>query len=213
MLVDHFSGVVMVRYYKSMGETQKNLYDFLLWCWKKKDSIIFNDVPKVLYWDKGSANTSSAIKSALKLLDVKDVAHEAGNPRAKGAVEKANNTVETQFESRLLYEPVASVDELNVAVGHWMNAFNSNLIKRVENGVNRRFSMVKHARYELWSTYRSEHLRLLPDIDICKLLLSSKPVERTVRADLTVSFNPPPCYQKNKCGMTLPVFRTFTQKK
>ncbi|MBV7693324.1 DUF3102 domain-containing protein [Limnobaculum sp. M2-1] len=63
-------------------------------------SRLFHGVPKVIYWDKGSANTASAIKNLLDHLEVTYLEHEAGNARAKGGVENANNIIETQFEIR-----------------------------------------------------------------------------------------------------------------
>ncbi|PCJ88581.1 MAG: integrase [Thiotrichaceae bacterium] len=191
VLVDHFSSVVAVKYYRSHGETQANMYDFLLWCWQHTDSSPFHGVPFTLYWDKGSANTASAIKTALHALGVNAIEHEAGNPRAKGAVEQANNLVEKLFESRLRYEPVADVDQLNDAVQGWMNAYNSNTIPHYDSRLKRRFMAEPRARYEIWQIIRREQLRLLPDEQVCRYLLTAEPVERKVRADLTVSFKHP----------------------
>ena len=47
-----------------------------------------------------------------------------------GGVEGANNLVETQFESRLRFDPVHSVDQLNAAASAWAEAFNANAIPR-----------------------------------------------------------------------------------
>jgi len=101
VLVDHHSDSIIVRYYRAKGETQANLFDFLLYAWSRREGRPFHGVPQILYWDKGSANTSAAIKIALRALEVEPLTHEAGNPRAKGAVEQANNLVEKLFESRL----------------------------------------------------------------------------------------------------------------
>jgi len=190
VLVDHYSHTVMVRYYRSHGETQLNMYDFLLWCWKKKEDVPFHGVPEILCWDKGSANTASAIKTALKSLDVKTIEHEAGNPRAKGSVEKANDLVETHFESLLMFEPVTCVEELNVAAEHWMNAYNSDTIDDLNCKLNRP-GMTPCARYEMWQRNGVNQLRLLPDEMVCRYLFSAEPVERTVRPDLSVSFKHP----------------------
>lgn len=188
VLVDHYSHTIMVRYYVSRGETQENMYDFLLWCWKKKENIPFHGVPEVLCWDKGSANIAHGIQNALKSLTVKAITHEAGNPRAKGSVEKANDLVETKFESRLKPEPVTCVEELNVAAEHWMNAYNSGSLK---NSKLNRPNMDECARYELWQRVGARKLRLLPDEQVCRYLLSAKQVERKVRADLTITFKHP----------------------
>ncbi|MCD2164674.1 hypothetical protein [Comamonas koreensis] len=70
--------------------------------------------------------TKHAIKSLLASLEVEAITHEAGNSRAKGGVENANNIVETQFESRLRFEPVNSVAELNATAQAWAEAYNAN---------------------------------------------------------------------------------------
>lgn len=191
VLADHYSGTYILRYYQAKGETQANLFDFLLYCWQQLDGRAFHGVPKILYWDKGSANTAAAIKNALRALEVTPIEHEAGNPRAKGAVEVANNIIETHFESRLKYEPVRNVDELNAAAEAWYNAFNADRIPNYDARLKRKGMAEPMSRYGLWQTVRQEHLRLLPDPEICRYLLSADPQERQVRADLTISFKHP----------------------
>jgi len=157
---------------------------------------VFHGVPKILYWDKGSANTSHAIKNALQALQVTPLEHTAGNPRAKGAVEQANNLVEKLFESRLRFEPVASVDELNAAAVAWTAAYNSDTIPHYDARLKRRYMAQPKARYALWQIIRQEQLRLLPDESVCRYLLSAKPEARRVRADLTVSIRHPMSKQR-----------------
>tara|TARA_R110002096_G_scaffold172484_8_gene346203 strand:+ start:4006 stop:5790 length:1785 start_codon:yes stop_codon:yes gene_type:complete len=191
VLVDHYSCTIIVRYYQSHGETQANLYDFLLHCWSQLDSRPFHGVPKILVWDKGSANTAKAIKCALRALDVNAHEHEAGNPRAKGSVEWANNQVEKSFESRLRYEPVACVDELNTAAEAWYNAYNANVIPHYDSRLKRPGMREPVARYALWQIIRKEQLRILPDVEVCRYLLSADPIDKQVKADLSVSFRHP----------------------
>lgn len=191
VLVDHYSGTVVVRYYRAKGETQANLYDFLLYAWGYIDGRVFHGVPLILYWDKGSANTSGAIRVALKALQVEAITHKAGNPRAKGAVEVANNIVEKLFESRLKYEPVRNVDELNESVFAWCNAYNSNSIPHYDSRLKRKGMHQPAARYALWQTIRQEQLRILPDEEVCRYLLSAEPQLRKVAPDLTVSIRHP----------------------
>lgn len=196
VLADHYSGAVIVRYYAARGENQANLYDFLLYCWKQLPGRVFHGVPKILYWDKGSANTAAAIRIALRALDVQPLEHTAGNPRAKGAVEQANNLVEKLFESRLRFEPVDSVDALNAAVEGWTNAYNSDSIPHYDARLNRPGMRQPTARYALWQTIRQDQLRILPDEEVCRYLLSAKPETRKVRADLTVSIRHPMSKQR-----------------
>lgn len=191
VLVDHYSCTIMVRYYQSHGESQANLYDFLLYCWSQSENRPFHGVPKILVWDKGSANTAKAIKCALRALDVHAHEHEAGNPRAKGTVEWANNETEKLFESRLRYEPVDNVEELNAAVESWYNAYNANVIPHYDSRLKRPGMREPMARYALWQIVRREQLRILPDVEVCRYLLSADPVEKQVKADLSVSFRHP----------------------
>jgi hypothetical protein len=188
VLTDHFSATIIVRYFAAEGENSENLWEFLCYAWKRMAGRTFSGVPKLLYWDKGSANTSGAIKNALDELDVDNMAHIKGNARAKGSVEGGNNLVETQFECRLKLEPLDDVQQLNAAVEHWYNAYNSNSIPSQDTRLNRPGMRVPAARYGLWQTIKAEQLRDLPNIDVCQALLSRVPVERTVSQNLTVSF-------------------------
>ncbi len=196
VLVDHYSNSTLVRYYQAKGENQANLFDFLLYCWNKRDGRLLHGVPKILVWDKGSANTASAIKNALRALQVNPIEHKAGNARAKGSVENGNNRVECLFESRLRYEPVADVEALNTAAESWYNAYNADAIPGYDARLQRKYMAEPKARYALWQMIRKEQLRILPDIDLCRMLLSADPAERKVGPDLTVSFKHPTTKQR-----------------
>lgn len=191
VLVDHYSNATIVRYYQAKGETQANLFDFLLYCWNKQEGRVMHGVPEILYWDKGSANTAGAIKNALIALQVRAEEHKAKNPRAKGAVEGGNNRVECAFESRLMYEPVENVDQLNTAVEAWYNAYNADAIPNYDARLHRKHMAVPTARYALWQRIRREQLRILPNVEMCRLLLSADPIERKVDGELTISFKHP----------------------
>jgi len=184
------SGIVGVRYFEAAGENQRNLFDFLTWLWSKKPEISWWGVPKVLLWDKGSANSAGAIQNFLQALEVNAIAHEAGNSRAKGGVENANNLVETQFESRLRFDPVDSVEELNAAATLWQEAYNANNLPRLDTRI-RREGIPPAARYALWQKIRAEQLRELPDIELCRAYLLGKEDTRKVRPNLTITFRHP----------------------
>lgn len=189
VLYDHTSASLLVRYYESAGESQAILAEFLLWAWGKQEGREFHGVPKILVWDKGSANTSATIKSLLEALEVTAIEHAAGNARVKGGVEVGNNIVETKFESRLRFEPVHNVEQLNHAVLMWQNAFNADLIPRENNALRRR-GMVPVARYDLWRRIRQDELRVLPEPDVCRQFLEGKEVVRKVR-DMLITFKHP----------------------
>jgi hypothetical protein len=183
VLTDDDSGTLIVRYYAAKGENQANLYDFLLYAWQHMPSIgrPFHGVSSLLVWDKGSASLATAINNALSALDVKTWAHAKGHSWAKGQVENGNNLVEKLFESRLIFQPVKSVDELNQAAERWYQAFNANAIPRLDTRI-RRPGMEPTARYALWQTIRADQLRRLPDLELCRYLLSAAPEPRVVRS-------------------------------
>jgi hypothetical protein len=193
VLTDHYSSTIIVRYFESAGETSANLWLFLLYCWQTLDSRAFRGVPDIMVWDKGSANISGPTKNALDALSVDHIAHETKRAWAKGQVECANNIVETQFESRLKFEPVNSVEELNAAVESWYNAWNANLIDGQDCRLNRRGMSEPKVRNDLWQTIlrMPEKLRELPPIEVCKNLLRNEPKSRKVTGYLEVSFKHP----------------------
>lgn len=184
------SGIIGARYYEAAGENQRNLFDFLTWLWSKKPGISWWGVPKVLLWDKGSANSAGAIQNFLQALEVTAIAHEAGNARAKGGVENANNLVETQFESRLRFSPVDTVEELNAAAELWQEAYNANSLPKLDTRI-RRDGIPPSVRYALWQKIRADQLRELPDIELCRAYLLGKEDTRKVRPNLTISYRHP----------------------
>lgn len=188
---DRASGVIDVRYYESAGENQTVLFDFLLWTWGKQDGRLNHGVPKLLLWDKGSANTSHAIQNLLDALDVKHETHAAGHAWAKGGVEQANNLVETHFESRLRLEPVNSVDELNAAALNWVRDWNANLIKHVDSRLVRA-SGEPLVRDDLWNLILRTPGALveMPSREVCAWFMAGREKERQVN-NLAISFAHP----------------------
>jgi len=187
VLTDHYSGSICVRYYASMGETAANMYDFLLYAWGQKESNVnvFHGVPKLLIWDCGTANTAKATANALKAFGVQTMPHMPGNPRAKGQVENANNLVETQFESRLRFEPVNSMAELNDAAERFYAAYNANMIDGLDTRLKR--NGINKSRIELWQRIPKEKLRELPDEETCRQVFANGTQKRKVAGDLSVS--------------------------
>ncbi|MEQ0902912.1 integrase, partial [Pseudomonas aeruginosa] len=83
VLYDRASGALVTWYCESAGESQHALFEFLMYAWGKQEGRLIHGVPKFLLWDKGSANTSNAIKNLLDHLEVEPLEHAAGNARAK----------------------------------------------------------------------------------------------------------------------------------
>jgi hypothetical protein len=188
VLTDHYSASLCIRYYADWGETAANMYDFLLYAWGQKslNAYVFHGVPELLIWDCGSGNLARATTNALAAFGVKTRAHLPGNPRAKGQVEQGNRLVETQFESRLRFEPVGSIEELNAAAERWCAAYNANLIPGLDTRL-RRDGMIVGVRTTLWQRIKPEHLRELPDEQTCRQVFSRGVQSRKVSGDLSIS--------------------------
>jgi hypothetical protein len=188
---DHFSGVIDVRYFESAGESQAMLFEFLMWTWSKQDGRLNYGVPQLLLWDKGSANTSHGIQNLLDSLGVRHETHAQGHSWAKGGAENANYIVETQFESRLRFEPVESIDELNAAALSWARDWNANLIKHVDSRLVRA-SGTPMVRDDLWSLILRKPGALIemPSREVCQWFMAGREKERQVN-NLAISFAHP----------------------
>ncbi len=191
VLWDMASSAIKPWYCEAAGESQANMFSFLMYAWGNQDGVLMHGVPKILYWDKGSANTATAIQSLLKSLECQSMTHIAGNARAKGGVEGGNNIVETQFESRLRFEPVDSIEELNAAATAWAEAYNANLIPGQDTRLRRVGLSTPVARYDLWQLIKSDQLRLLPPVEVCQALMTGKEVERKVDGHQRITFKHP----------------------
>lgn len=186
VLVDHRTGYICVRYYQQPGENMVALWDFLIYAWSPKSHPLyaFHGVPSMLVWDAGSANVSKPIVRACESLEVKTTVHMPGAPWAKGAVEVGNKLVEEHFESRLRFQPVDSVDELNAEAERWAAMYNADQIAKLDCRLHRRGSK-PFVRLDAWMMITPEQLRELPEE--AKELLTYQPVRRKVAGDLTIS--------------------------
>jgi len=178
VITDHFSGSIYVEYVYG-SESAENLTEVFLNCIQKRSmQEPLHGVPFILYTDKGCANTSGLFKNLLERLDVIFIAHATGNSQAKGQVENAQNLVETQFEGRLRFIRIDSLDHLNQTATQWRLMWNETQIH----------SRTKRSRNAVWQTIAPNQLRFAPPLELCQELLSTTPVERTVDAKLQVSY-------------------------
>ena len=185
---DHFSGALDVCYFEAAGENQGVLFEFLMHTWGKHAVRLSHGLPRLLLWDKGSANTSHGIQRLLDALGVQHETHAAGHSWAKGGVENANNIVETHFESRLRFEPVETVEQLNAAAQAWLRDYSANAIQHVDCRVHRPGG--NFVRDDLWHSIRSEQLIALPERSVCQWFLAGKDATRKVN-NLRISFAHP----------------------
>ncbi|WP_311336209.1 hypothetical protein [Cardiobacterium hominis] len=178
--VDHCTGAFYCRYYNVSGENAETMFDFLMRAMGEKDKQHnpFEGVPKILYWDKGSANQSSLILSLLEGLGIEHHAHVKGNSRAKGSVEKHNDIIETNFESRLTFAHIESIEQLNAACERWQRHFQA-------THVHSRHGMT---RFAAWRKITPEQLIARPPLELCRVLLTGKAEQRTVGGDYHISY-------------------------
>ncbi|WIM82549.1 transposase [Gallibacterium anatis] len=179
VITDHASGVIYVEYVYG-GETAENISETFINAIQKKDSPAepFFGVPKILMFDRGSANTSQMFTHLLNQLDVKIEVPKAHNARAKGQVEKGNDIVERQFESGLRFMNVSGLAELNQLAHQWMRYFNG-------KAIHSRHGMT---RYGAWLKIHTKDLILPPSREICQELMITALSERLVTDKLEISF-------------------------
>ena len=176
VLTDHTSGSIYHEYFWR-SENVENLTNFFFSCIQKRSlKEPMHGVPFILYVDKGTANTSGMFKNLMTRLDVEFIAHATNNSRAKGSVEQANNLIETNFESLLSFRSVDSIEELNAFANEWRIMFNE----------TKTHSRTKRTRNQVWNMIRPEQLRIAPAIELCRELVTTTPITRTVKGDLTV---------------------------
>lgn len=175
---DHTSGTIWARYYMG-GETAQNLIDFFFWCVSQRDGMLAHGVPFMWMMDPGSANKSHLVKNLCDRLSVKLQINEAGNPRAKGQVENAQNIVERHFEALIRFMPALGLDELNEACERWQVAFNA----------SRKHTRHNMTRYSAWMHITPEQLRIAPPLELLRELVTSQPETRRVSNTMSVSFS------------------------
>jgi hypothetical protein len=179
-LTDHTSSYLEPFYIKAPGESYINYFDALMYFWGRKDHTPFHGVPRYLMSDRIGAMRTHEIQSLLAALEVQHIV--AQGARAKGQVENANNIIETHFEYRLRGQNVESVEHLNQLAAAW--AANYNGTKRhARTGMPRTTCWLKHIR--------EEHIRLLPSLEICRLLAEPRSQHRTVTPDMAITFSWP----------------------
>jgi len=178
VITDHFSGSIYVEYVYG-SESAENLIQIFLNCIIKRSSQEpLHGVPFILYTDKGCANTSGLFKNLLERLDVTFIDHSAGNSRAKGQVENGQNIVETQYEGRLRFMQIDNLEQLNQSAEQWRVMWNETRVH----------SRTRRTRNAVWQSISPQQLRIAPPLELCKELLTTAPVERTVTSNLTISY-------------------------
>lgn len=176
-ITDHTSGVIFVIYVLG-AESAENMTAAFIEAMQARDGEPFHGVPFIVMTDPGSGNTSALALNLFRRLQIRHIAHAAGNARVTGSVEKARDIIERSFESSLRFRAVNSLDELNARARQWMRWFNG-------SQVHSRHGMT---RYAAWQTITEQQLRLAPGRELCRELLTHAPERRRVTDRLTVAF-------------------------
>jgi hypothetical protein len=192
VIVDHCTGSVFFWYYYSPGERASDGADFFYKAFSGKQSLLqeylgiggshyqMQGVPQILMSDKGSILRQKAIRNLMgtenekgQVIDglrVKVILHAAGNPQAKGKVERMMNTIGTKFETILKIRKPKDLAELNQWALAWCVNYNETFVSRDKK--------LPAANY--WARISSEQLRLCPDEKIYKQLIRRPSFTRTV---------------------------------
>lgn len=183
--VDAASHCLRVRYYQTHAERADDLIDFLIWCmnWSSDDPQVrardpMCGVPEVLFMDKGSGNKSAAVRNFCDCLGVELRFHVVGNPRAKGAVERAHGIWGQTFERELAVDPARDLDELNERA--WAYA------RRLNCGQEHR--RLGESRAAFYAAHRAP-LRMPPLRETLVEYAMAAPQTRVVANDLLIDFD------------------------
>jgi len=175
VLVDHATGALFVRYYLAAGETALNMIDCLHHAWRRREhpQDIFHGAPRLLYFDRGAANTAAITANLLDNLQVRWEAHQAGNSRATGAAEVYQRIWQQHFESKLFLRPPENLEELNARADDARIYFCATRINRATG----------QTRWQAWSGIRGDELRVPPPREVWNELVHERPHLTRASAD------------------------------
>lgn len=177
-LIDHTTHWIYVQYAFG-GETAENFLNVMINAMQERSGAdVLHGVPEILYTDPGSALVSAPLLNLCRALGIKTLQHKARNARATGAVEKARDIIECDFEAGLRFVRVQSLEELNNYARLWRMSYNRSKI-HTRHGLS---------RTDGWLRITGEQLVKAPTVEVCRELAISAPEERTVSRDFMVSF-------------------------
>lgn len=150
VIADHFSGAIYLHYEQARGEDARGVINTLVEAISDRgERDPMHGAPLKLFMDKGSGNKSSLVVQFLKDLEIEPLWHEAGNARATGAVEVAQNLVETGFESRLRFMETPGLAALQEQADRWRRHFNAHAI----------LGRAQKPRNQIWIGIKDDQLR------------------------------------------------------
>jgi len=143
-----------------------------------KHAVLSRGIPDKIYADNGKIFTSLHLKTVCANLGIQLIHHKPYQAWSKGKIERFFHTVQFDFEQRLIFEPVTSIDELNERFWHWLEV---EYHRRVHRSLDGQSPADRFAE-------RSEHLRVVDKhLDLDGLFLAR--ITRRVRRDATISLD------------------------
>ncbi|MBE8611501.1 integrase [Morganella morganii] len=177
-LIDHTTNWIYVEYLFG-GESAENFLNVMINAMQERGGYdVLHGVPSILFTDPGSALTSANLLNMCRALGIRCLQHKARNARATGAVEKARDIIECDFEAGLRFVRIETIEQLNHYARLWRMDFN----------LNRIHSRHKMTRTIAWKAITAEQLVKAPSPEVCRELAIAAPVERVVTSKLRVSF-------------------------
>jgi hypothetical protein len=178
-VTDHTSSAFKARYYLG-GESAQNLVDFFLYAVTKQDASPMHGVPFMLMMDPGSAAKGHLMANLAKRVECKLIINEAGNPRAKGSVERTHDLIERHYEGTFRFMDAAdlTLDGINARCETWAAAYCS----------QRRHTRHGQPRYSVWMGITAEQLRVPASLEVLRELVHSQPETRRVSNTKTITF-------------------------
>jgi len=180
LVTDHYSCAFHLGYIHAAGEDIASITQFLIEAFSKRSAPeLLHGIPQMMIWDAGSANISGMTCNLLDALTIQHEAHTPGKPWAKGQVEKMHDVIERQFECRLAFIKISSIDQLNEMATQWSIGFQS----------KKRHTRHGQTRFALWQTIKEDQLIIAPDVEVMKSFVQSKPEKRLVSShQLEISY-------------------------
>jgi transposase InsO family protein len=141
-----------------------------------KHALRSRGVPEKLYTDNGRIFTSTHTQTICAVLGINLIHCKPYHAWSKGKIERFFLTVQRDFEQRLVFDPVTSIEQLNSRFWHWLN---------VEYHQRKHGALDGKSPAERF-VERAGQLKIVQDdIDLDGLFLAR--ITRRVRLDATIS--------------------------
>lgn len=179
VVTDHASGVFYVRYEQATGENAYGVLQTLIsFMSDRGPRDPAHGLPSILYMDPGSGNCSSLVRGFCEQCEIRLIHHAPGAARATGAVEKCQDIVEREFESRQRFHDVPDLAFLQAEADRWRRHFCATAIH----------SRTKKSRNAAWVSITDEQLRTAPR-DVLEAIAAWKDERRPVGNDYRISLD------------------------